>query len=187
MNPFERLGLPVRPWLDPVVVRDAYRQRAVETHPDGQSGDAKEMGELNEAARLLASNRYRLESLLRVHGHKSAPVQALSQELADFLMEAGMAVREIDQILHKHLMAGSALEKAMLAGDLHAMIKKVQALQQRRILLEEEAVGALQELESRWRQDAPDFTMAEQLQQRFAYLDRCREQLEERFLRLAEA
>jgi curved DNA-binding protein CbpA len=187
VNPFERLGLPVRPWLDPVEVRDAYRHRAVEVHPDGRSGDAREMGELNEAARLLASHRYRLESLLRAHGHKPAPVQALSQELADFLMEAGMAVREIDQILHKHLMAGSALEKAMLAGDLHAMITKVQGLQQRRIWLEEEAVGALRTLESRWRQDAPDFTMAEQLQQRFAYLDRCREQLEERFLRLAEA
>ncbi len=186
MNSFERLGLPARPWLDAAVVRDAYHHRAAQLHPDGRNGDAPAMQDLNEAMRALSSNRLRLEALLRLHDRRASAVQSLPKDLADMLMEAGMMVRAIDQLLQKHLMAGSALEKAMLSGDLHSMIKKVQALQQRRAVLEEEAVASLRTLEDRWREDAPDLAMAEELQQRFAYLDRCREQLEERFLRLAE-
>lgn len=51
-NHYERLG--VAPDADARTIREAYRRRAREHHPDARAGDAASMSAINEAYRVLA-------------------------------------------------------------------------------------------------------------------------------------
>ncbi|MBA2710529.1 MAG: J domain-containing protein [Tatlockia sp.] len=50
---YERLGVSVD--ADPSLIKQAYRKRALDNHPDKQGGTIEDMQKINEAYRLLTN------------------------------------------------------------------------------------------------------------------------------------
>lgn len=122
MDAFELLGLPRRPWLDPTEVRTAFQRRARDLHPDAETGDADAFVRLNAAYRDLVQPATRLRHLL---GDAAVPELPPDVSLG---FAVGALLREADALLEKRGEASSPLSRALLAGKIAAVRRRLEEL-----------------------------------------------------------
>jgi hypothetical protein len=134
MNAFDRLGLEVRLGISPEEIREAFRARAVDSHPDG-GGDEVEFTSLREAREVLESPAKRLREWLRVKGVETEPRGTIAGELVDFFQKVAETGAEAETVIQSAAEAQSALAKGM------AEVRQMGAREKVKKLLSEIEVG----------------------------------------------
>ncbi len=128
MNAFQLFGIDPVPFLDAEVLKATFLERSVRLHPDvGGAETAPAFAELNEAYKILLSDRLRLRHILELHGLKDlGSIGAVPGHLVDLFMQAGSLLNTSDRLIKNRLRAESFLEQAALQGDL---LEKMDGLQ----------------------------------------------------------
>jgi len=128
MNAFQLFGIDPVPFLDAEVLKATFLERSVRLHPDvGGAETAPAFAELNEAYKILLSDRLRLRHILELHGLKDlGSIGAVPGHLVDLFMQAGSLLNTSDRLIKNRLRAESFLEQASLQGDL---LEKMNGLQ----------------------------------------------------------
>lgn len=134
MNAFAKLGLEVSLVISAGVIREAFRERAAVSHPDG-GGDEAEFTALREAREVLESPAKRLREWLRVKGVVTAPRGTIAGELVDFFQKVAETGAEAETAIQSADVAQSALAKGM------AEVRQMGAREKVKNLLSEIEVG----------------------------------------------
>lgn len=127
MNAFESLGLELRLVFRSEEIREAFRARAADSHPDG-GGDEAEFAALREAREALESPVKRLREWLRVKGVDTDPRGTIAGELVDFFQKVAETGAEAEAAIKSAGDAQSALAKGMAEVRRIGAREKVKAL-----------------------------------------------------------
>lgn len=127
MNAFESLGLETSLVISGEEIREAFRLRAADSHPDG-GGDEAGFAELREAREILESPAKRLREWLRVKGVEADARGTIAGELVDFFQKVAEAGAEAEAAIKSSTDAQSALAKGMAEVRLMGARDKVKNL-----------------------------------------------------------
>lgn len=127
MNAFECLGMRVALTVSTEGIRDAFRVRAADLHPDG-GGDEGEFAALREARDILESPAKRLREWLRVKGLEADGRGTIAGELVDFFQKVAETGADAEAAIKSAAEAQSALAKGMAEVRLMGAREKVKAL-----------------------------------------------------------
>jgi len=202
---FALLSEPRRPWLDPERLKSRVLPLLAATHPDRihgaseaerQAANARH-ADLNEAFNLLKEPRDRLLHLYTLEaGERPKDIQRIPPGTMDLFVEVGQTCRDLDAFLKRKSEAQSPMVRVALMEEGFPWLDKVQALQARVNARRDELASELQALNAVW--DAapavgsPDrvstlpLERLEQLYRSMSYVARWTEQLQERWVGLAE-
>jgi curved DNA-binding protein CbpA len=172
---FALLEQPRVPWLEPDALKEIFRRKTLEHHPDANassSGDA--FAELNEAHQVLQDPKRRLQHLLELQG--SPPprtAQSVPGELQELFLRIGQWNQQTKLLLERIRGQSSALERALLKSRLLEVQQAIENLQRELRDLTETAKRELKKI------DPARVDQLSGLHSRFAYLGRWTEQLDE--------
>lgn len=186
---FALLTEPRRPWLDVEALKGKFLARAAETHPDKftdpANAAAKEtaqsrFAELNTAHETLRDPKRRLQHLLTLErGEKPTEVHDILPETADLFLQVGQLLRDVDPFLAQREAETSPIIRAQTFPKALDWLEQVNALlktlQQQLAKLD----GELKSLNKNW-----DCAAVEKLFHQFSYLQKWRDQFNDRALRL---
>ena len=127
MNAFAKLGLEVRLVISGEEIREAFRLRAVDSHPDG-GGDEAEFTALREAREILESPAKRLREWLRVNEAEADARGTIAGELVDFFQKVAETGAGAEAAIKTAAEAQSALAKGMAEVRLMGAREKVKNL-----------------------------------------------------------
>ena len=127
MNAFDRLGLEVRLRISAEEIREAFRARAADSHPDG-GGDEAEFAVLREARDILESPAKRLREWLRVKGVETDARGTIAGGLVDFFQKVAETGADAEAAIKSAAEAQSALAKGMAEVRLMGAREKAKAL-----------------------------------------------------------
>ena len=127
MNAFERLGLPVGLVVSEEEIREAFRKRAAEVHPDS-GGDEKRFSELQLAQEILVSPARRLKEWMVAKGIESDARGQIEAGLMDLFQKVAETGNAAEAAIKLGAGAQSSLVKAMAEVKLMAGRENVKAL-----------------------------------------------------------
>lgn len=179
---FAVLGLPRRPALDPVVLKEKYLRLAAGAHPDA-GGTDEEFRAVQAAYKTLLDPASRLRHLSELEfgsvEKKSAPV------FPDLFMKVGEALQHAKAFRARMEKTSSPLARALLAQDRQALLDQLQAAAQ----AVEEALQVqaceLETLDARW--PGIDAVELSRVAAGFAFLSRWRAEISEAVFQFAHA
>ena len=189
---FALLSEPRRPLLDPERIKETFHRLSRTEHPDQQAeseaGTDAAFARLNQAQATLRDPKLRLRHLLELEHPEmklSGPT-SVPASLADLFAPIHGLLREVDDLLSKKAAAPSALAKALLARQEWALREQAEVRLAEVEALQEVATGELRAFDAGWdeRSPASSARTLHDFYQRFAYLTRWREQLQERLFQL---
>ncbi len=187
---FARFDLERRPFLEPEVVKEAFQARAAAAHPDG-CGTTREIAEfagVELAFRTLRDPKLRLQHLLDLEfpGARSSAAATVPADVAGMFTPASALAGQVDAFLGRRNAAGSAVARALLAGEQLALRGEVEGwletLRRREALLLEELRAADKYWTLAGERDAAKVL---RLHQSFAFLTRWIDQARERLFALS--
>ena len=187
---FLLLGLERRPYLEPEAVKGAFQARAASAHPDGY-GTTREIADFAAVElgfRTLRDPKLRLQHLLDLEfpGVRTAAPATVPADLAALFTPANLMIGRVDAFLGRRNAAGSAVGRAMMAGEQLALRAEVEewmeTLQHRAAVLVEELKGADRFWTLGGERDAAKLL---RLHQSFAFVTRWTEQARERLFVLS--
>jgi curved DNA-binding protein CbpA len=195
MNPFELFSLTVTPLPELGLLKARYLKETERLHPDRIQGGAAEreaagekMAELNGAFEILNSHRLRLAWIAqKLRGEAAAKTGRVSGSDADRMMRMAEVCRKVDTILLRRSQAQGVIEIAMLSGEVIEATDEVTSAQAEIAGWHHDLEERLEKLQEEWGEGLRDILRLESLSQSFAYAEKARKQLEERFLKLAES
>ena len=116
---FAVLGIDRSALLSEDLIRKKFHELSRELHPDATHGDQTKFAQINEAQRVLRSPSARLRHLLELNGdaEKLESAAAMSDELMDLFADLSEVFSKADALIAKRNSAGSAVAKALLAGE----------------------------------------------------------------------
>ena len=200
---FALLQQPRQPWIDPESVKTTFHALCAQHHPDrARPGDlaakktqTQKFIQLNEAYNCLRDPKERLLHLLELEtGQKPQDLQDISPQLIGLFGEVASLCRGADEFLKLKHQAGSAIEKAVLAGQGTLWVEKLQTLGGK---IERQREDLYQELESMtplWatapgnrpqRRALLQFDRLEEIYRILSYLGRWKEKISQRITELA--
>jgi hypothetical protein len=184
VNAFACLGLEVRPWLEPGVVRAAQQAVLARVHPDVAGGDGDEGRQVNEAAARLATPGLVLAHFLECHGQAAvASVQPVPGDLADLFMALAAPMGRAEEILRAGAACETFLERAELAESalevMDALRGQLEGLRAR----QEEVHGRIRRAAEG---EPPDWEELRRCALELAFLERWARDADERVFQLAE-
>jgi len=196
-DPFQLLGLPRRPWLEPDDVKAAFLARSAPVHPDKihsapeaeKAAAARAFAELNAAHLALAEPKTRLLHLLTLErGAKPADIQNLPAGLAELFTEVATRCRETDVFLAEKARVTSPLLQVQWFERAQARLEELDLLHQKLNDFHQRLTGELRALDRRWPAPGPDagavpaalLDDVEQLYRLYGYYNRWHRQLNER-------
>jgi curved DNA-binding protein CbpA len=185
---FAVLEQPRAPWLDPVLLKEAYHRKTLQTHPDIVAPERDDdFAELNEAYQVLQDPKRRLHHLLALENcAPSSADQAIPGELQDLFLLIGAANQRANLLLEKIRSTPNALSRALLKPQIIEVQSEVRALRGQVRDLDSVAVERLRQINSAWTNDrACHVPELSNLYSRFAYLSRWSAQLDEIAFQLA--
>ena len=172
-NAFTTLGLPQTASLTEEQVRAAYFARSKSPEADNAA--------LNAAFELLLSPDKRLKHLIEIAAPEDARkwrAVAMSEDMMQLFLALGKARPEAEALIEKRSKAQSALSKALLEKQTHALRDN---LEQTGLALDEKR----QSLEAELPQlNETDWQRVAEAQARFAYLAKWQAQVRELLLKL---
>lgn len=127
MNAFVKLGLEVRLVISEEEIREAFRARAADSHPDG-GGDEAEFTALREAREILEKPSKRLREWLSVKKVEADTRGTITGDLVDFFQKVAEAGGGAEAAIKSADEAQSALAKGMAEVRLMGAREKVKAL-----------------------------------------------------------
>jgi len=127
MNAFERLGLPVGLVVSDEGIREAFRKRASEVHPDS-GGDEVEFAALQEAQEILLIPSRRIKAWMATKGLESEVRGQIEGGLMDLFQKVAEAGSESEAEIKLSAKAQSSLAKAMAEVKLMSRRESVKAL-----------------------------------------------------------
>jgi curved DNA-binding protein CbpA len=116
---FTALGLPRAATIDEQTLHRAYTERSRTAHPDHGGSEAM-AAQVNAAYEILRHPEKRLKHLLELAGPSEATAWRtvpLDDSMMRLFSELGKAVQAASDFLERKRKAGSALAKALLAGE----------------------------------------------------------------------
>lgn len=116
-SPFDLLGLPPRPAIDPDALKDAYRRLAAVQHPDSPGSEAGRMAALNAARRILEDVPARLRLLASACPSAAEPPPRSEPDWS-FAQELQRACTASAEWIAQFSATPSALQKALLLAKL---------------------------------------------------------------------
>lgn len=181
---FALLQQPRQPWLEPDPLKQRYQELTLAEHPDrkGASESTVDFAQVNEAYRVLADPKLRLQHLLQLSEIDPNLDQAIPEELLDLFTRIGSFVQKTDDLLPRVLATQNALARSLIRSEIVAQAKEAEALLEKTRRLYQDAMEESRSLTETWT-GAPQRLV--QLFRRFAYLTRWIQQLEERQFQLA--
>lgn len=197
MNAFEILGFAPRPLLDPGELKARFMERSGPLHPDRvhalsaaeREEATRRFAEMNAAHRLLQNPRDRLNLLLEMEtGRKPRDVQRIPPGTMDLFAEVGQACRDADAFLaSRPAPDASPIQKAATRGQAAGWKARLEATLAHVDARAEQSRRELAELDARWVAGgarAPLLEPIEHLARLFSYIERWRQQIEDRLLEL---
>ncbi len=127
MNAFEQLGLEARLVLTEEEVREAFRKKAGEQHPDS-GGDEAEFSALQAAQGSLLSPSKRLREWLQVRGEELDTRGQIEAGLMELFQEVAAVGSQAEAAIKLNGKSQSALAKAMAEVQLMGQREKVRDL-----------------------------------------------------------
>jgi curved DNA-binding protein CbpA len=184
-DPFTLLELPVRPFLEPTAVRDAFQRLGSECHPDVSTPDAVRFAALNDAARTLVDPAERLRVLATMRRGKPAPKKtaAVPQMLLPLFESTAPLVRDLDFFLRRRSTLKSAIARAGLAEQQMDLQERCMTALNQLAGVEEMLQAELRKADARWPEISPE--ELEALADAFKFAHRWRDKIQERLNRLA--
>jgi curved DNA-binding protein CbpA len=185
---FATLGLPRAAVLDETVLKAAYDALGRATHPDQPGGDAAASTAVNEAYRLLSEPESRLKHLVELEAPEAAAAWGtvpMDEGLMTVFLQLGPVLQRVEALAKRVEGAGSALAKALLAGEQMQRQEEVEDLMARLEALRSGLEAELPTLdEKRSRGEAEWVEQGKALRAKFAYLRKWQAQLREALLKL---
>jgi curved DNA-binding protein CbpA len=181
---FVLLQQPRQPWLDSDQLKQRYQQLTLTEHPDQKSGrgSSVDFAVVNEAYRVLADPKLRLQHFLQLSGTDPSADQAIPQELLDLFTRIGSFVQKTDDLLQRANATQNALARSLIRREAAAQQKEAEALLEKTRRLYDQALAETRSLNETW-SEVPEQLV--RLFHRFAYLTRWIQQLEERQFQLS--
>lgn len=178
MNAFERLGLGVGLVVSEEEVRDAFRKKAVQAHPDS-GGDEVEFAAMQVAQEVLLSPSKRLKEWLGAQGEE---VDSRGQ-IETGLMDLFQMVAEVGSVAEEAIKAAEAAQSALAKGM--AEVGQMNSREKVKELLSE-IEAELQERVSRFGkiEEAEDFRLASETMRDLIFLEKWKGTLKGLFGRL---
>jgi curved DNA-binding protein CbpA len=172
---FAVLEQPRAPWLDPATLKEVFRRKTLEHHPDiTTSGSEARFAELNEAYQVLQDPKRRLQHLLELQGRTtSSGAQPVPPDLQDLFLQIGAASQRATTLLEKTRGASSALTRSLLKPESSAVQQEIENLRAKLQNMIEDADRRLQHT------NVTQLDEIAALQEIFAYLGRWSSQLNE--------
>lgn len=187
---FARLELERRPFLDPEVVKEAFQARAAAAHPDGcgAPGEIAEFAAVELSFRTLRDPKLRLQHLLDLEfpGARSSAAATVPADVASMFTPTSALVGTVDAFLGRRNAAGSAIARAMLAGEQLALRGEVESWLETLRAKEAQLLEELKAADKFWTLAGErDAAKVLRLHQSFAFLTRWIEQARERLFALS--
>lgn len=191
VNPFEILGVEARPLPDPEVVKERYLELSGQEHPDrveesGRSDAVERSMRLNGAFKMVSKTSARLRALLEEEGVEvNSHAQRIPPDLSDLFMSIGMLWRELDGFLIRCEASETELERAMMAKEVVAFLRRLQEVQGQVFEKRQELNETLVKVDEGWMRGERDLKELEVLYQREAFVEKWEEQAGERMHRIS--
>jgi hypothetical protein len=176
---FALLEQPRLPWLDREALKQVYHAKTLQMHPDSGTGAA--FAELNEAYQVLQDPKRRLQHLLGLHqATRAGANQPVPPDLQELFLRIGGLNQRLQPVLEKIRAASNELSRSLLKGQLLSRQKEIADLRGKVGAMSAAAEERLKEMNRAWPADpTPQIDALQDLQLRFAYLNRWSEQLDE--------
>ncbi len=175
MDYFALLEQPRAPWLDAEALKEVFRRKTLEHHPDVATSDSEsQFAQLNEAYHALQDPKRRLQHLLELQG--SPPprtAESVPSELQELFLRIGESNQQARLLLERIRGQSSALERSLLKPRLLEVQQAIENLRRELRDLTETANRDLKKI------DPAELNQISTLHARFAYLGRWTEQLDE--------
>ena len=177
---FALLDQPRAPWLDPAALKEAYHRKTLQTHPDSATaGHENDFAELNAAYQTLQEPKQRLHHLLALLGGAPASTTQIPAELQELFLQIGGLNQRVTQLLEKMRAASNPLSRSLLKAEVVNAQTDVGVVRDKVKTLNDAASEQLQQINAR------QIGEMAALYQRFAYLGRWSEQLDEMAFQLS--
>jgi curved DNA-binding protein CbpA len=191
-NPFATFQLPVRPWLPPETVQEAFLKLAAKWHPDTNAATEaqEEFHKVNSAHQILKDPVKRLEAALQMENPEvlaAASENTIPSNLPDIFMTIATFQREVTTFFAQSSPSPSPVERAVQHGELRVLRSDIEHLMER---VEHQWVRCENQVRAAdltWeRRTGETLRHLASIQREMRYLQRWREQLRETKLKLEE-
>jgi DnaJ-class molecular chaperone len=181
---FVLLQQPRQPWLEPADLKQRYQELTLAQHPDTTGGEqsSDDFARINEAYRVLADPKLRLQHLLQLSGIDLNSDQAIPQELLDLFSGIGSFMQATDELLQRVTTTKNVLARSLIQPEIVAQGKEAKALLEKTRRLYDVALEETRSLNETWAKTPQQLA---ELFCRFSYLTRWIQQLEERQFQLS--
>jgi curved DNA-binding protein CbpA len=183
---FALLDEPRQPWLEVEALKTKFLTRSAATHPDKFTDPTEKetaqtrFAELNTAHETLRDPKRRLQHLLTLErGHKPDEVHDILPGTADLFLQVGQLLRAIDPFLAQREAETSPLLKAQTYPQALDWLEQLTPLQQTLTQTLQHLDTQLQSFNKNWTPET-----LEPLFHQYSYLQKWREQLNDRAMRL---
>lgn len=149
-DPFACLGLERRPWLDPALLEQHFRNRAAQLHPDQKDGDNAGFIALLEARKILADPALRLACL----SHRE-PRGFPSDQIAAHFSEVGKLLQDVREQLARPP-GREPLLRAVQRREMHRLLSRLITMEALLVDLQSTLEARICELDQEWPAVAPD-------------------------------
>ena len=183
---FALLDEPRQPWLEVEALKTKFLTRSAATHPDKFTDPAEKetaqarFAELNTAHETLRDPKRRLQHLLTLErGHKPDEVHDILPATVDLFQQVGQLLRDLAPFLAQREAETSPLLKAQTYPKALDWLEQVTTLQKTLTQSLQHLDTQLQSLNKNWTPET-----LEPLFHQYSYLQKWREQLNDRAVRL---
>jgi curved DNA-binding protein CbpA len=178
---FALLEQPRVPWREPATLKEVFRRKTLEHHPDiTTSGSEGQFAELNAAYQVLQDPKRRLHHLLSLENCAPSANQIVPAELQELFLGLGALKQRAAVFLEKKRTASNALSQSLLKPEALALRDEVDEWRKRIRELLDLATNELGEINPRWLSDRKSqIEPLSNIYAKFAYAGRWLEQLDE--------
>jgi hypothetical protein len=184
-NFFAALRVPMRPWLDPEPLKEAYVRLSEALHQQPDSQD--ELVVLNRAFQVLSNPAARIEHLLSLTGEEASTRQ-ITPAVAELFGRVANRLQAADRFLGEASAQTPALLRALQAQRMQAVQAGLDELARELASYQARCLDELQGLDRCWDHDSANRRDAlAQLSLDLIFLQKWQAQVRERLLRMDEA
>lgn len=192
-NPFEVLGLPVRPWLERETLQASFVELAARWHPDtNPDPEAASRFQALVAAHLwLRDPVKRLESVLQLEDSNRGGAQngaQITEELTDLFLRIATLNRQLQAFHAQQPAAPSPLSRALLQSDRLSLTQDLEQLSHTVEQHWQRCENQIHAADTVWERRTPTLLDAlGKVLREMVFLQRWRVQLRESRVRLAQS
>ena len=179
---FALFAQPRQPWLEPNILKEKHHELTRRGHPDVRGKDVSgKFEEINEAYRILAEPKLRIQHLLQLEG-KASPTKdrSIPSDLQELFLQIGTLCQTSQRVFTKIGDDGSALARSLAKSELLQLDRQTGQLLEQLSHLYDDCLAELRGLNKIWNKKQEEaVTQLERLHDRMAYLSRWIAQLKE--------